>query len=120
MTEWDFNAETSDTSIFNDEKAEWLEKQVEERLKFGLESREVLIKESHTTLNWLMAIVATPAAFIASNVMSPTVNWPVCLALSIPVVAAAIMAIYLVKHALQAVDTYGLETFPRTLFSSRL
>ncbi len=112
---WDFKVETADTSIFDDQKAEWLEKQAQERLKFGLESREVLVRESHTTLNWLVAIATAPAAFVSSNAASGSINWPVSCVLGLVVVSAAIAAMYLIENCLKTVDTYGPGNTPKHL-----
>ena len=78
------------------EKVKWVEEQANKVLNFGFESREIVIREAHTTLRWLVVVILGALGFAVHLAPAP---WTVGPLAAVALIASA-MAIHLVLRGL--------------------
>lgn len=98
-------------------KSEWLESQFRTRLEFVIASRDRLVTEAHTTLNWLFAIIVIPAGYSLNHINE---NRPTEFDFYVAVIAsivAGVAAIILFMRCLRFDSMIGLGNCPSNLLN---
>jgi len=105
------------------EKAKWVEEQANRILDFRVETRELLVKEAHTTLQWLFAIILGASGFIVSLVrpdqstsLQPSpLPWWLIVPLVGVVIVASVRAIILLQKGLRIVPFPSKGNEPKNI-----
>lgn len=72
-----------------DDKAKWIEEQVNKMFAFSLETRRLLTADAHTTVNWMLGIVLGSFGYVVSLAKAPGPT-PVWMWLPLVVVIAGV------------------------------
>ena len=105
-------------ALVTKEKAEFIEEQANKMYEFVLESRELLTKEAHTTLQWLFAIVVSSSGYLITLCTREHPHdplWWVMIPLAFAALWAAAEAFKLIKNALQTKGLKPLGNSPQNL-----
>jgi len=97
------------------DKVEFIEKQATELLKFVLESRSLLTKEAHTTLNWIFAIIIGSSGYAYKLLDSETPRWWLVCPLIVAATLAGIQGLILFHGALRNVPILPIGNDPKNL-----
>ncbi|MEQ1830010.1 MAG: hypothetical protein ABL921_28875 [Pirellula sp.] len=104
-------------------KVAFVEEQANKMLAFVLESRAILTREAHTTLQWLFAIIVGGSGYAATLMRLPTgqhVKWWLMAPLTWAVAVAAFEAVRLFHSALRAVEVLPMGNEPAKLATDEL
>lgn len=101
--------------VLDDDKAEFVEKQAQLCLDFAIESRSLLNKEAHTTLNWLISVIVGSGAFLTSQLDAEVIKWWLIWPIAGVLVLATSGAISLFVRALRTSNVLGPGNEPQNL-----
>lgn len=71
-----------------DSKVDWIEKQANKRLDFGIETRVILAKDAQTTLNWLFAMAVGSGGYVLKLFADGSFE----LLIGLPLIATCVLA----------------------------
>ena len=101
-------------------KVKFVEEQANNMLDFVMESRAMLTKEAHTTLNWLLSVVVAGSGYIISLANEAEPRLWLFPALSVVVVACACQAVRIINQALRSCDVPPKGNLPAHLLTDEL
>lgn len=113
----------TDLSKVTPEKVDFVEAQANKMLTFVLQSRELLVKEAHTTLQWLFAITVGAAGYVVRLVEvwdAKSSKWWIVGPLATVAAVGTIAAISLFRTALRTFAVPSMGNEPRFLATDEM
>jgi flagellar biosynthesis protein FliQ len=107
----------TDADAVTKEKVDFVENQANELYGFLLESRAILNREAHTTLNWLFGIIIASAGYIVKICSDPipaSLHWLLPTLVTV-IVAAAFAAVWLFHRGLRIGHVHPTGNEPKHL-----
>ncbi len=104
------------TPHVTEEKAEWIEEQVNRMFEFSLETRRLLTADAHTTVNWMLGIELGAFGYLVSlaKAQGPTPLW-VLLPLWFVVIAIGVLGCWFCTRALRVSPVHVPGNTPAAL-----
>ena len=104
-----------------DEKAKFVEEQANRMLAFLMESRSGLVREAHTTINWLFGMILGSCGYIATLLnTNDAVKWWIVVTLFVVAAVAVWQSVCLFHYALRAVEVLPSGNEPKNLLTDDL
>lgn len=101
-----------------EEKAKFIEDQANRLLAFTMESRAMLSKEAHTTLNWLFAVIVGSSGYVLSLFETPdNVKWWIIVPLLLVGTVSAIQAALIFHDAMRTMPVLPMGNEPKNLLT---
>jgi hypothetical protein len=108
----------TDLSHVTEAKVDFVEVQVNKNLEFRLESMNMLSTQAMVTLNWLFALVVTPAGYVFSK--ADEIDWWIAFPALTCSASSAAAAVYLFHNALRVKSFIPTGNEPRNLLKTEL
>jgi hypothetical protein len=105
----------SNPDTIDEKKALFVEEQAKAYFEFSMQTREILRTETHTTFQWLLALVIAPSGYIVTLMGHEEVAWWLIWPLLAVVLAAAWFAIDLLLNAMRLVTVIPAGNLPSAL-----
>lgn len=106
------------TDMVTEEKAKFVEEQANRLLAFTMESRAMLSKEAHTTLNWLFAVIVGSSGYVLSLFESPeSVKWWIIIPLLVVGTSSAVQAAKIFHDAMRVMPVLPVGNEPKNLLT---
>ena len=106
--------------LLNDEKVKYVEGKAAECYTYLMESRDILLREAHTTINWLFAVIVGATGYLLKLLESPDGKWPLIIALAVVGLAASWQSLKLFRDALRSKPVIPAGNHPKNLFTDEL
>lgn len=97
-------------------KIDFVERQAELAYEFVLESRDILVREAHTTLNWLYGIAVGGSGYLLTLLNAAQPSWWLIAALAAAVGTALICVAILIRRVMMADIVFPRGNDPKNLF----
>lgn len=109
-----------DCSFLTAEKVDFVEEQANKRLNFAISRREFLVKEAHTTLQWLFGIIVGASGYLVTLIREGDSERAVVTALVFAALAAAGGAAQLMYRSLMTASMIPPGNIPSNLVTMEL